>query len=368
MRVLLNATASELTFIGGDFSQYKALMQLGSYAPGWEFCLLEHTSAGYRAKVRQLEALAVRMPFVGLKRWLFAQARQVPILAKDLDEQRPDVVYSIVLAARLPRQHRVPQVWWSQGISPAAYYDYWGRFSIQDVAALYRHVAPRVDLIVSATHDCARRLTELCGHLPCPVVVVPEVTLVPSLHDLEAKGGGDRIRLLFVGQDYRRKGLVELLPSYQRLKRHYTNLELHIVTVRDCPLRATYAHLSDVYWHANLSNAELDTLLERAHILVVPTHADTFNRIMVEGMAKGCVIVSTDLPPLGEVAPHNEVGLLVPRGDVDALTEAIERLAQDAELRRRFAQASLNRYKSVYAPEVVVPQLLAAVEQAATLR
>jgi glycosyltransferase involved in cell wall biosynthesis len=43
---------------------------------------------------------------------------------------------------------------------------------------------------------------------------------------------------------------------------------------------------------------------------------------------------------LREIARHNLNGLLVPLRDVGALAQAINRLATDADLRRKFGQAS----------------------------
>jgi len=40
---------------------------------------------------------------------------------------------------------------------------------------------------------------------------------------------------------------------------------------------------------------------------------------------------------------HEETGLLVPPGDVDALRAALQRLLGDADLRRRFGEAGRAR-------------------------
>lgn len=366
MRVLLNATSAEVRFIGGDYTYYRTLLALDRHVPNWQANLLVHTSQRQRTRVRQLEVLATHSPLAGPRRWLFAQARRVPISIQDITEFQADVVFSTVLSARLPRNAHVAQVWYSQGISPAEYYDYFGGVTIEDVASLYRRLASHVSLIVIGTHDCRSRLLELCDGLPCPVMVVPQVTLLEPLASLGLKPD-EPVRFLFVGRDYRRKGLAEVLEAYRRIRRRTDAMELDVVTTADCPLHADYANVAGINWHSDLSDELLRGLYEQAHVLVVPTWADTYNMVMVEAMAYGCAIISSDLPPLGEIAPHDDVGLLIPRGDVDALANAMESLVQEEALRQRYGNAALTRYKSLYAPEVVVPQLLAAFERAMVL-
>ena len=368
MRVLLNTTTGELAFTGGDNAYYRTLMILNGLAPGYEFALLKHTPQRLRRQVRQLEVLAVRFPLPSpLKRQLLAQARRVPICPADLKRFGAAVVFSTVLAARPMTRQRVPQVWYSQGISPAAYYDYFGWVSINDVAGLYRLVAPHVSLIVVGTHDCALRLQEMCPDLPCPVVVVPQLTLIEPLSGLADKPTDEPIHLLFVGRDYIRKGLPELLAAYRRLRSAWDSTRLHVVTSTDCPLPGEFADLSSVSWYSDLSDEALCDLYRKCHVLVVPTNADTYNLVLVEAMAFGCAIVSSNLAPLDEIAPNREVGLLVPCGNVDAISQALEALTTDAHLLRQCMQGALERYQSVYAPQVVIPQLLAAFEQAVAL-
>lgn len=366
MRVLLNATTDEVRFIGGDYTYYRTLQALDRHVPDWQASLLIHTSQRRRAWVRQIEFLATHSPLAGVKRWLLAQARRVPISIQDIRAFRPDVVFSTVLAARLPRSAQVAQVWYSQGISPAEYYDYFGSVTIEDVAALYHHLASHVSLIMIGTHDCCSRLLELCGRLPCPVVVVPQVTLLEPLASLDLKPDGP-VRFLFVGRDYRRKGLGDVLEAHREVVSSRVPMELHVVTVPGCPLRQVAEQLPRVCWYSDLDERTLLSLFQKCHILVVPTHADTYNLVLVEAMAFGCAIISSDLPPLHEIAPHGRVGLLVPRGDVRALSDAMRRLAQDTAFRHECAIASLERYRKIYAPDVVIPQLLAAFEQAIAL-
>jgi glycosyltransferase involved in cell wall biosynthesis len=61
---------------------------------------------------------------------------------------------------------------------------------------------------------------------------------------------------------------------------------------------------------------------------------------LIEAMAAGVPVVSTDVGGVSDVVSHGETGWLVPAGDPAALAQGIERLLKDPELRRRLAAAA----------------------------
>ncbi len=363
MRILLNTTNEELAFLGGDQKYYRTLLASSHVYPGIECRILRDTSSRLRHRVRQLEPLATHVRSDLLRQGLYAQARRLPIYRKDLDA---DVVFSTVLAARPPKKVHIPQVWYSQGISPASYYESTGSFSLKDVAALYRRIAPHVDLIIVGTYDGTQRLQSLCPELPCPVVTIPQLIYVDSKTDMGTKLEAEKARFLFVGQDFRRKGLPEVLDAYRHVCRDKASCELHIVTSANCPLARMNDDLRNVMWHFNVSDAELEHLYVKCNVLVVPTHADTYNLVIVEAMAFGMAIITSNLAPLAEISPHSEVGLCIEPGDVKSLTQAMEVMIAEPSQRRQYMRNSLERYGRTYAPEIVMPQLLGALERTIT--
>jgi glycosyltransferase involved in cell wall biosynthesis len=61
---------------------------------------------------------------------------------------------------------------------------------------------------------------------------------------------------------------------------------------------------------------------------------------LFEYMAARKAIVASDLPAIREVLTDELNGLLVAPGDADALADGIRRLAGDADLRERLAEAA----------------------------
>jgi glycosyltransferase involved in cell wall biosynthesis len=80
-----------------------------------------------------------------------------------------------------------------------------------------------------------------------------------------------------------------------------------------------------------LSDADLAVVLRRATALVAPSRAEGFGLPVLEAMAVGTAVVSSDAPALAEVG--GGATLLTPVGDAGALAEALRRLVDDSGLR-----------------------------------
>ena len=74
-------------------------------------------------------------------------------------------------------------------------------------------------------------------------------------------------------------------------------------------------------------------------LYVLSSYAEGLPISIVEAMAAGKPVVSTRVAGSEDAVSDGVTGLLVPPADASALAEAIARLLDDADLRRRFGQA-----------------------------
>jgi len=115
---------------------------------------------------------------------------------------------------------------------------------------------------------------------------------------------------------------------------------------------------------------EMPTLMHELDVLVLPSLTrphwrEQFGRVLVEAMAAGVVVVGSDS---GEI-PHviDDAGIVIPEGDDHALAGALERLADDPELRAELSRRGRARVLEHYTHEGVAAQTLDAC-RAATRR
>ncbi|MCC6386261.1 MAG: glycosyltransferase [Dehalococcoidia bacterium] len=92
-------------------------------------------------------------------------------------------------------------------------------------------------------------------------------------------------------------------------------------------------------------------LLPAFDIFVQPSHYEGLSVAMLEALAAGLPMATTDVDGVAEVAPGGDGALIVPIGDTDALGEAVARLANDAELRRALANTTRRRIEREFTVE-----------------
>ncbi len=77
---------------------------------------------------------------------------------------------------------------------------------------------------------------------------------------------------------------------------------------------------------------DVPALLKAADVFVLPSRTEGLPNALLEAMAAGCAVVTTDVPGCRDLIEHQETGLVVPYGDTPALADAIRRLLTDRPL------------------------------------
>jgi glycosyltransferase involved in cell wall biosynthesis len=96
----------------------------------------------------------------------------------------------------------------------------------------------------------------------------------------------------------------------------------------------------------SLPQADLIFLLSAAWIFVLPSvsSAETFGIAQVEAMACGCAIINTNVPTaVPEIARNGLEALTVPPRDAPALSQALQQLLNNSEMRERLATNARER-------------------------
>jgi len=71
---------------------------------------------------------------------------------------------------------------------------------------------------------------------------------------------------------------------------------------------------------------------------VLPSYREGLPKSLIEAAACGRAVVTTDVPGCRDAIEAGRTGLLVPPRDAAALASAVQRLADDAALRKQFGE------------------------------
>jgi glycosyltransferase involved in cell wall biosynthesis len=99
-----------------------------------------------------------------------------------------------------------------------------------------------------------------------------------------------------------------------------------------------------VHFTGSVSLEELIRLYSRADLLVLPSvWRESYGLPVAESMASGVPVLASDCGGVPELVDEGVTGLLVPRLDVDALTNAMLDLLSDAQRLRQMGRAARQR-------------------------
>ena len=183
--------------------------------------------------------------------------------------------------------------------------------------------------LIAMSHYAVRQLQQQnAGAVELPAILAKTEVIHPAVPVRAArpKAIGNKLRLLFVGKDFMRKGLPAVVRAHEILLRWGIPVETtavstlrwshrdyvgppnrRIVDVERARLRA-----SGINIQAGLPNPGVVNLMRHSDFLVLPTFHETFGYVSLEALSVGTPVVATDTCALREVVDHQLNGLLLP--------------------------------------------------------
>lgn len=162
------------------------------------------------------------------------------------------------------------------------------------------------------------------------------------------------------------KGLPILLQAYHRLIQSDPGLELVVIgKLRDGIASRLMEALNlrgRVVFKSGLSREDLAREFNRATIAITPSLYEGFGLPAAEAMSCGTSVIVTDGGALPEVA--GDAGVVVPKGDPEALANAIAALLNDPARQTAVAAACLERARNTFDWAAIAPKYVALFEQA----
>jgi glycosyltransferase involved in cell wall biosynthesis len=175
----------------------------------------------------------------------------------------------------------------------------------------------------------------------------------------------DAFAVAAAGQLIPRKGHQYLLDAVAGLRSSHPKLRLVIFGEGylgdELRAQAASLHLGGVVQFAGFRE-DLDDFIGCFDLLVHPALAEGLGVATLKAAAAGVPVVGFADGGLVEAVAHEESGLLVPAEDVTAMAVAIARLADDNELRGRYAAAGRSRMQTEFSIDAMADKHVALYE------
>ncbi|MEO6911997.1 MAG: glycosyltransferase family 4 protein [Edaphobacter sp.] len=153
----------------------------------------------------------------------------------------------------------------------------------------------------------------------------------------------DRFEVLYVGRVSLAKGFQYLLQAFANLG--VPNKHLTVIGGVVPGMQSVIEKLPHdaVTFEGPMPQAQLKEWMSRSHVMAMPSLDDGFGMVMNQAMACGCPVIGTTNTGAEDLFTEGVEGFIVPIRDPAALTDRMQRLADDPALQQRMSEASLAR-------------------------
>lgn len=203
-----------------------------------------------------------------------------------------------------------------------------------------REAAERSDAIIAVSQFTASQVESLLGVERSRIHVVP--------HGVEPAAAVKPRRekmVLFVGAIQKRKNVARLVRAFERMPREWTlvlagaadgfGAAEELATVSKSPRSA------DITVAGYVTREELEDLYARASIFAFPSLDEGFGMPVLEAMARGVAVVTSNCSAMPEVA--GDAALLVDPHDEEDISDALARLAVEDGFRYELVERGRAR-------------------------
>jgi glycosyltransferase involved in cell wall biosynthesis len=218
--------------------------------------------------------------------------------------------------------------------------------------------AHRADRVIAISEATRQDVISRYGLPPQKVITIP-LGVSPRFHPASASvdicaryGLPAGPRVLSVGTMQPRKNHLRLVQAFARIK---TDAVLVIAGGRGWAYEAVQAEVSRlkldgrVIFTGFVDDPDLPGLYNAAQVFVYPALYEGFGLPVLEAMACGVPVITSNVSSLPEVA--GDAALLVDPLDVDGMASALQQLLEDASLRAKLREKGITRARQFGWPQ-----------------
>lgn len=162
----------------------------------------------------------------------------------------------------------------------------------------------------------------------------------------------DQKVVICVGKISYQKGQDLLVKAWEKVHQAHPDWELHLYGKENLSFLDTNNLTHNIKYFPPEKNIEEKYL--QSSIYVMPSRFEGFGMVLIEAMACGvpCVSFDCDYGPT-DIIVNQEDGIIVSNGNIEDLTNQINKLIEDADLRNKFGQAAKQNVKRFEEQKIV---------------
>lgn len=165
------------------------------------------------------------------------------------------------------------------------------------------------------------------------------------------------------------KGVGEFVEAARQLRSEGITARFILVGAPDLGNPAAIPNEQLQAWHADGviewlgHQTDIPTVLASSHIVCLPSYREGLPKSLIEALAAGKPVVTTDVPGCREVVHNGDNGILVPPRNVHALVTALSQILSNPKLRAQFGSRGRVRAETEFASHLIIKLTLSLYEE-----
>ena len=204
-------------------------------------------------------------------------------------------------------------------------------------------------------------------------IPAPAIPSGPSVIPSEAKESTSQVRFVFLSNLIRSKGIPELLDACQLLHASALDFTCDLIgkETEDYSSSSLAAEIESkglldrVHYLGPKYGPDKWAALSQADVFVFPSWypAECFPLVLLEAMAAGLPIVTTDEGAIPDIVREGENGFVCPVHHPESVADALRKLLSDSELRKKMGECGYRRYQEGFTAEAFESHLIGILEK-----
>ncbi|MDP8230615.1 MAG: glycosyltransferase family 4 protein [Candidatus Gorgyraea atricola] len=166
----------------------------------------------------------------------------------------------------------------------------------------------------------------------------------------------DRKTILFIGNNFKRKGGFTLLEAFKNVRNKIKDVRLIIIGPNQ-----VLAEVEGVEWKGHIKDRDMiGDFLNKSSIFAMPSFCEPFGLVFLEAMSYRLPCIGSRVDAMPEIVEEGKTGFLVNAGDADDLGRKITLLLEDKKLMETMGEAGAKRVKERFTWDKVAEKIMEA--------
>ena len=176
-----------------------------------------------------------------------------------------------------------------------------------------------------------------------------------------AEKGCDQKRILFVGKLVETKGCFSLLKAFENISNKYPGWKLVMVGRGDVEEAKKYISpivAERTEFLGYLNRKKIQEQIDICSFACIPSYFENFSMVAIEIMGRKKALIYTERTSGKEVIKNGENGFVVDPENIASISEKIELLINDTDLRERMSTEAYKTIRDNFTSSIIVEDLI----------